>query len=209
LILLDWTHRQWRHHSSNKPSQSDALTILKEVKEGKRFRCVEYGIVSAQTLLAVGVKARILGLKTKDVETAKTPPGHFLAEVWLSDLKKWALIDGQFNVMPVLDGVPLNAVEFQKAIVENKAFKLVNLKGEIPARKQKYYVNFVGPYLYYFDTRLDARPLPFAERLKVDGKASLMLIPAGAKAPTVFQGQSAIDYCLYTSSVGEFYSSPK
>src|SRR5690606_22998737 len=68
LRILHWVHSQWPHNGDNQPSKSDALTILKEAKSGKNFRCVEYGIVSAACLNAIGLKARVLALKTKDVE---------------------------------------------------------------------------------------------------------------------------------------------
>ena len=37
LAVLNWTHNQWKHNGSNEPSKNDALTILKEVNEGKNF----------------------------------------------------------------------------------------------------------------------------------------------------------------------------
>lgn len=55
----------------------------------------------------------------KNVETTKYGAGHVLLEVYLNDLKKWALLDGQWDAVPMINNIPLNAVEFQKAIVEN------------------------------------------------------------------------------------------
>ena len=122
LSVLNWTHNQWRHNGSNEPSKNDALTILKEARGGKKFRCVEYGIVASTALQSLNFKARVLGLKTADVETKKYGAGHVLAEVWMPQFNKWVLIDGQFNLMPILENVPLNAVEFQQAISENKNY---------------------------------------------------------------------------------------
>src|SRR5688572_14288990 len=69
LKIMNWVHNQWKHNGSNQPTKSDALTILQEAKEGKMFRCVEYGIVTASALNAIGLRSRVLALKTKDVET--------------------------------------------------------------------------------------------------------------------------------------------
>ena len=69
LKVMNWVHKQWQHNGSNQPSKSDALTILQEAKEGKQIRCVEYGIVTSSSLNAVGFRSRVLGLKTKVVET--------------------------------------------------------------------------------------------------------------------------------------------
>ena len=100
---------------------------MKEARGGKKFRCVEYGIVASTALQSLNFKARVLGLKTADVETKKYGAGHVLAEVWMPQFNKWVLIDGQFNLMPILENVPLNAVEFQQAISENKNYKLIDI----------------------------------------------------------------------------------
>lgn len=210
LAILSWTHQQWKHNGSNQPSKSDAITILKEAQSGMKFRCVEYGIVSTDALLAVGMKARVLGLETRDVETVKSSAGHVLAEVWLREENKWAMIDGQFNVMPILNGVPLNAVEFQRAIIDKKDFKLVNSQGEVSAKAKRSYLNFVPPYLYYFDVEFDMRQnIAKADLHKEDGKTSLMLVPVGANNPTVFQRKYPMNRHVYTHSLQSFYAQPK
>jgi len=208
LLILNWTHSQWTHSGSNTPSKFDALTILKEAKLGQSFRCVEYGIVAKSALLSIGIKARGLGLQTKDVETCKFGAGHYLSEVWLSDLNKWALIDGQFNIMPVLNNIPLNAVEFQKAIIDKKPFILLNSNGEISKKEYSTYMNFIPHYLYYFTTNFDQREVVSNEKYKVEGKSSLMLVPLTAKQPTIFQKKMPNSDFVYTNSLGDFYSKP-
>lgn len=208
LSVLNWTHKQWKHNGSNEPSKSDALTILKEARAGKKFRCVEYGIVSTSALLALNYKARVVGLKTRNVETKRFSAGHVLAEVWMPEFKKWALIDGQFNVLPVLNGVPLNAVEFQLAIAQKKDFKLLDVNGEVSTLRKKIYLSFVYDYIYYLDVKLDQRIVSKEERKTVDGKSHLFLVPNGAKNPSVFQRKYPIDYALYTNSVKDFYREP-
>ncbi|KAA9339274.1 transglutaminase domain-containing protein [Hymenobacter busanensis] len=206
LRLLHWVHQQWDHNGENQPTKSDALSILEEVKQGKQFRCVEYGIVATSCLNAFGLKSRVLGLKTKDVETTESGAGHVLLETWLPDLQKWVLLDGQWDVMPVLKGKPLNAVEFQQAIVSNyKDLEISSLSG---ASKMAY-VSWITPYLYYLDVKFDNREGVGLERAKVNGKSSLMLVPAGAKEPTVFQVKNPITYCHYTHSVAAFYAKPE
>ncbi|KUG07199.1 transglutaminase-like domain-containing protein [Solirubrum puertoriconensis] len=204
--LLHWVHQQWRHDGGNTPTKNDALTILAEAKQGKQFRCVEYGIVATSCLNAYGLKSRVLGLKTKDVETTQSGAGHVLLETWLPDLQKWVLLDGQWDVMPVLRGKPLNAVEFQQAIVRNyKELELRSLSGTA----KRGYVDWITPYLYYLDVRFDNREGVGLQREKVNGKGSLMLVPVGAKEPTVFQASSPINYCVYTRSLADFYAKPE
>ncbi|WP_347159750.1 transglutaminase-like domain-containing protein [Pontibacter chitinilyticus] len=205
LRMVHWVHQQWQHNGMNEPSNPDALTILSEAKEGKQFRCVEYGIVATTCLNAMGLPARVLGLKMKDAETIESGAGHVLLEVYLPDLKKWTLLDGQFDVMPVLNNVPLNAVEFQQAIAKHyDKLEIRSLSGTSKAG----YVKWVYPYLYYFDVKFDNREGVAFERVTVGGKSSLMLVPVGAKQPTVFQKIRPIDYCQYTNAVADFYAAP-
>jgi hypothetical protein len=208
LSVLNWTHNQWKHNGSNEPSKTDALTILKEAKDGKTFRCVEYGIVLTSALQALNFKARVVGLKTADVETKKYGAGHVLAEVWMPQFDKWVLIDGQFNVMPILDNIPLNAVEFQQAISANKKYKLVDVNGEVSKLRTKMYTKFVLDYLYFIDARFDNRNDPADQRVVHEGKSTLMLVPLGVKNPTVFQVKYPMDNLFYTNSINDFYRKP-
>ncbi|RTQ48934.1 transglutaminase domain-containing protein [Hymenobacter gummosus] len=204
--LLHWVHQQWRHDGSNEPTRKDAISILEEAQQGKQFRCVEYGIVATACLNAYGLPARVLGLKTKDVETTESGAGHVLLETWLPDRQKWVLLDGQWDVMPVLRGQPLNAVELQRAIATDyQALEIRSLSGA----SKRGYVDWIYPYLYYLDVKFDNREGLGLERARVSGKSSLMLVPAGAKEPRVFQIKNPIEYCLYTRSVEAFYAKPQ
>ncbi len=205
LRMVNWVHKQWNHDGMNEPSRNDALTILAEAKEGKQFRCVEYGIVTTACLNAIGLPARTMGLKTKDVETTEFGAGHVLLEVYLPDLQKWVLLDGQFDVMPVLNNVPLNAVEFQQAIANN--YDKLEIRSLSGANKAQY-VNWVYPYLYYFDVKFDNREGIALKRETVDSKQSLMLVPVGAKAPTIFQKVRPMNYLKYTNSIVDLYQAP-
>jgi len=203
--MVNWVHKQWNHNGSNTPSNPDALTILDEVKDGKQFRCVEYGIVTTACLNAIGLPARVMGLKMKDVETIQSGAGHVLLEVYLTDLKKWVLLDGQFDIMPVLNNVPLNAVEFQQAIAKN--YDKLEIRSMSGTNKVDY-VNWVYPYLYYFDVKFDNREGVDFARETIDDKKSLMLVPVGAKEPKIFQVSNPINYCKYTTSVADLYAAP-
>ena len=202
LKVLNWVHNQWKHDGMNEPSKNDALTILKEATEGKSFRCVEYGIVTAACLNALGFKSRTLGLQTKDVETTESGAGHVALEVWLNDLQKWVMLDGQWNVMPVLNNIPLNVVELQKAIVTN--YDSIEIKS-LSASDRVNYIEWISPYLYYFVVPFDNREILNSKPFEIDGKSHLMLVPLGAKEPKKFQKKWDIDYCIYTNSLLDFY----
>ena len=204
LRIVNWVHRQWKHNGNNQPARNDALTILSEAREGKQFRCVEYGIVTAAALNSIGLKSRVLALKTQDVETSQGGAGHVVMETWLPDLNKWVMLDGQWDAMPVLQGRPLNAVELQQAIASRyDELEIRSLSGT----GKRGYASWIMPYLYYFDFPFDNREGAGLKKELVDGKSSLMLVPKGAKNPAVFQVKWPIN-SMYTHSLADFYAKP-
>jgi hypothetical protein len=207
LAVLNWTSSRWEHNGNNSPSKNDAITILKEAETGQQFPCFAYAIVLKDQLNALGYKARTVYLKTRDAENRTSSPGHVATEVYLDDLQKWAFVDGQFNVMPTLNGIPLNAVELQDAIGNHfEAFELRSLSAKKTTKSN--YVSFVYDYLYYLDTSLDNR-YESEERYLIDDKKSIMLVPKGAKyLSRVDFWDMEVDYCIYTNSTKDFYAKP-
>jgi len=209
LQVLHWTNSRWKHSGNNSPKKNDAISILQEAEAGGRFPCFAYAIVLRDQLNALGYKARTVYLKTADAKTRKGSPGHVATEVFLNDLQKWVFIDGQFNVMPSLNGVPLNAVEFQNAIsTDFDAFQLLSLASNDAKPSKTSYVEFVYDYLFYIDTTLDNR-YEIDTRHLIDGKASLMLVPSGAENLDYINfWEMDVKYCKYTTSAKTFYAKP-
>ena len=206
LTILNWTRSQWEHRGDVSPKKNDAISILDEVKEGGRFPCFAYGYVLASQLKVSGFKSRVIYLKTKDIATSMQGGGHVATEVFIDELQKWVFVDAQFNIMPFLNNVPLNAVELQNAI-RTDSYKLeFRSLGKIDKMT---YINFVQPYLFYFDCSFDQRESVMTERNRVNGKRSLMLVPLGTENPTsMLVWNSKIDYCVYTNSISDFYARP-
>lgn len=201
LRVARWARTQWEHNGSNTPSKFDPITILNEAAGGERFRCVEYAIVVAGALNAVEVPARVVGLKTADVETRKVGAGHVVAEVYLADHGKWAMVDGQWNAVVTRGGVPLSAAEVRLALDESpEELEIVGL-GDA-RRPRGGYLNWLAPYLYYLDVGLD-------NRYGVESEPGrLMLVPEGAPEPRIFQRKSTIRNLTYTRSLDAFYAPP-
>lgn len=207
LQVLNWTHSRWDHVGTNAPRKNDAISILDEAEKGGQFPCFAYAIVLRDQLTALGYQARTIYLKTKNAKNSKYPPGHVATEVYLKDVEKWVFLDGQFNVMPVLDNILLNAVEFQKAITDKaEGLMLLNLKKEL---KKEHYFSFIYSYLFYFDTALDNRYDP-ENNYTVDGKTAIMLVPHDSKNLTEVKFWNIdVNYCVYTNSVLDFYAKPE
>lgn len=207
LSIMNWVHHRWKHNGGNSPKGKDGISILNEAKAGGRFPCFAYAIVLRDQLTASGFTARVLYLKTKDAEKSDGAPGHVVTEVYLKDEKKWAFIDAQLNVMPTLNGKPLNAVEFQKALSTNYDKVILASRDQV---SKKEYTDFVYDYLYYFNTALDNRISPPNGKFLVDGKSDIMLVPNGAANLTKMKFfDTKIDYCIYTNSAVDFYIQPK
>ncbi|TCI93720.1 transglutaminase domain-containing protein [Tenacibaculum sp. M341] len=207
LSVLNWTNNRWEHNGNVSPSKSDAITILNEASEGKNFPCFAYAIVLKSQLENAGFKARTIYLKTKDVEARKGSPGHVATEVYSTELKKWIFLDGQYNIMPMLDNTPLNAVELQNAITNDYDNLVMKSLEEVSKRE---YTEFVYDYLYYFDISLDQRHLNTTEKAHIIAdKSGLMLVPEGSKNPTKIDfWKMTLDDFLYTNSLADFYADP-
>jgi len=157
-------------------------------------------------LNAIGFKARTIYLKTKNAKKSKYSPGHVATEVYLNDVQKWVFLDGQFNVMPELNGEPLNAVELQKAItLQSDGLKLLSLNSLVKGGE---YYNFVYPYLFYLDTTIDNRYESETPHL-INEKSAVMLVPNGAKNLTRIDfWDMDLNKYIYTNSTQDFYAKP-
>jgi hypothetical protein len=197
-VIVSWVNSLWAHHGINTPQKSDPISILEEVEAGKRFRCVEYAIVVAGALNALGIPSRTLGLKTKDVESALIGAGHVVAEAYLQDQGKWIMIDGQWGVIPTLNGTPLNAVELQQALADRVMG--LDVYSDSGVEKEQYF-HWIKDYLYYLDVPFDNRT---GIALEDYAGGILMLVREKAIRPEKFQVLWKIGNAIYTHSVQDF-----
>ena len=196
LIVTNWIHNLWEHDGSNQPKKRDPISILREVQKGEQFRCVEYAVVINGCLNALGIPSRVIGLKTKDVETRKSGAGHVVVEAYLRDLNKWVMVDGQWNVIPIHNGEPINTVELQRILANGeKGLSIASLE----KNNKSNFFRWIVEYLYYFDTGLDNR------FVSEKSYKRLMLVPIGANEPKIFQIKHPIGDFRYTNSYKDFY----
>lgn len=194
-----WAHGLWEHQGDEQVDTSDPITLILQAREGKAFRCVEYAIVIAACLSAVGIPSRTLGLMMRDVETRSSSAGHVVAEAYLKDLGKWIMVDGQWDAIPLLEGSPLNAVELQRAIAAKAPSLSIGTSSGTEARR---YLAWVKPYLFYFSIYADLRAGERGWR-----EQQVILVPVGAQEPRVFQRTTPID-AIYTRDLASFYQPP-
>jgi hypothetical protein len=204
LTIMKWVRDQWEHDSDNVAEFDDPIYILEQAQQGKKFRCVEYSFVTSECLLSLGYNVRSVGLMTRDVSNVKEGGGHVINEYYSNDFKKWVFIDTQFDVVTLKDGVPLNSIELQRAIAHNDDFEIINLSRSI---SRKEYIEFIGPYLYYFSVSLKNEPILWRDRI-LGTKKDLTLLPIGAKEPKYFQYLFLLNTSYYTNSLKDFYPHP-
>jgi len=210
LLATHWVHTRWQHNGWNHPPVSDPLAILELVQKGERFACVEYSIVLAGVLNSLAIPTRVVSLKMADVETRELSAGHVVVESYLTQLNKWIMIDAQMDAIPTASGLPLNAIEFQQAIHANNqdlAIDSLNSNSIALCPNIQEYFFWIAPYLYYLDTPLNNR-FTYGQTKSRFHEGRLMLVPLGAKNPTVFQKDTSLTNFLYTHSVETFYKKP-
>jgi len=204
--VLAWVQTQWEHNGNNSPSKPDPLTILREVSEGKRFRCVEYAIVVTGCTRSLGMSSRTLGLMRSDVETAESGAGHVVAEVWLRQFGKWVMVDGQWGAIAESKGVPLNAVEVQDAIARKDPGLTIRFVSQTAtADRQANYIEWIIPYLYYLNFGCDQRFYRSAAQGQPSQRGVIMLVPKGADKPKAFQRHASFRDARYISNPKAFY----
>lgn len=179
---------------------SDPIQILTEAKEGKNFRCVEYSVVLHAALSCYSMKARVLSLRTRDLETRKSGAGHVAAECYLESFRKWALFDPQFDIHSEKDGIPLNAVELQRELGSSyDSVEMYTFDSPADSELKREYSDWICQYLFYFHT---SREIVFPAQFP---SVQIVLMPMGAKTPVKFQNMPIPDDLLPTNSYRAFY----
>jgi hypothetical protein len=207
-VIIGYAHSLFTHNGDNSPSSSDPLTILKEAKSGKEFRCVEYSLLASALLWSYGIPSRVIGLKTSDVETRKYGAGHVVIEFWSKDHKKWIMCDVQAGIIPTFNNELLSAFELGEKVNQGLLVDYIPVNGSrFPSNKSfadmPAYIDWVREYLYFYDT---PTAITF---LDIDRKKQLiaMLVPLGVEPPKMFQGMFTMN-AVYTHSVLDFYVKP-
>lgn len=196
--LSVWAHSRWESNGTSQAERQDAIAILDEARLGRDFRAVEYSIVLSGALNAVGIPARVVNLMMEDVATRDSISAHVVVEAYVFSLKKWVMIDPQWDVIPTVSGRPLNAVELQHALAHRTpGFAVDSMVGAAAGD----YADWIAPYLFYF-------------KVKVDGgsgtqqRQSLILLPVGARKLAAPEHVAPADRVLYTHSLSVFYPAP-
>ena len=184
--MCRWVHGRTSHQGWDGDLPSDALGLLQVAEKGGQWRCVEYGIVLAGCLNAVGIPARQVGGRARDAETIAVGAGHVFAEAWIVDRQRWMFVDAQMDIVGLdSDGTPMNSVEFRNSLSRPTP--------PIP------YPLGLAFCMNYFVTGFEAD----------DGtRTSIMLGPIGSKMPTKFQRVLSRAPDRFTHRLADMYAPP-
>src|SRR5262245_14936381 len=81
ILLLDWTHRQFKKFGRPSASPRGALEILKNVEEGHTFFCAQYGFTLVSAAASLGWVDRALALRRPRACPGAGSPGHSRTEI--------------------------------------------------------------------------------------------------------------------------------
>jgi hypothetical protein len=115
VLLMDWTHRQFKKFGRPSTNCHGALAILNAIDDGHTFFCAQYAEVLVSAAASLGWVDRPLALRRhQGVNKVGGSTEHSVTEMWSNQHRKWVMFDPTSNMHLEKDGVPLNAWEIRE-----------------------------------------------------------------------------------------------
>jgi len=115
VLMMDWTHRQFKKFGRPSTNCHGALAILGAVGEGHTFFCAQYAEVLVSAAASLGWVNRSLALRRhQGVNKVGGSTEHTVTEMWSNQHRKWVIFDPTSNMTLETNGVPLNAWEIRQ-----------------------------------------------------------------------------------------------
>ena len=115
VLLMDWTHRQFKKFGKPSTNARGALQILEAIGEGHSFFCAQYAQVLVSTAASLGWVDRSLALRRhQGSNKLGGSTEHSVTEIWSNQYRKWVMLDPTSNMYLEKNGVPLNAYEIRQ-----------------------------------------------------------------------------------------------
>lgn len=156
ILLMDWTHHQFKKFGRPSTNAKGALKILKAIEEGHTFFCAHYAQVFVSCAASLGWVDRELALRRHQGVAAGGSTEHSSTEIWSNQHRKWVMLDPTSNMHLEKDGVPLSAYEIRQEWFYRDGRDLVFVIGKERKRYQKSELPiFLGHFAGFGDLRLD------------------------------------------------------
>ena len=130
ILLMDWTHRQFKKFGRPSSDAKGALDIFKAVEEGHTFFCSHDAQAFVSCAAALGWINRPLALRRHQGSAQNGTTEHSVTEIWSNQHAKWIMLDPTSNMYLEKNGVPLNAWELRQEWFYNDGKDLVFLVGK-------------------------------------------------------------------------------
>jgi hypothetical protein len=125
IVLLDWTHRQFKKFGRPSCDAKGALDILKAVDDGHTFFCAHYAQTFVSCAASLGWLDRELALRRHQGAARNGTTEHSVTEIWSNQHRKWIMLDPTSNMYLEKNGIPLNAWEIRQEWFYNEGKDLV------------------------------------------------------------------------------------
>ena len=137
VLLMDWTHRQFKKFGRPSASPRGALEILRDIEQGHTFFCAHYAKVFVSSAASLGWVDRELALRRHQGTAQGGSTEHSTTEIWSNQYRKWIMLDPTSNMYLEKDGVPLNAFEIRQEWFYREGKDLVFVIGKERKRYKK------------------------------------------------------------------------
>jgi len=137
VLLMDWTHRQFKKFGHPSANPRGALEILKDIEQGHTFFCAHYAKVLVSSAASLGWVDRELALRRHQGVAKGGSTEHSSTEIWSNRYRKWVMLDPTSNMYLEKDGVPLSAFEIRQEWFYHEGKNLVFVIGKERKRYKK------------------------------------------------------------------------
>ena len=138
VLLMDWTHRQFKKFGTPSTNATSALDILNGIAQGHTFYCSHYAHVLVSAAASLGWVDRELALRRhQGVSKVGGSTEHSSTEIWSNQHRKWVMLDPTSNMYLEKAGVPLNAYEIRQEWFCHAGTNLIFVIGKNHKRYRK------------------------------------------------------------------------
>jgi len=138
VLLMDWTHQQFKKFGQPSTKARGALEILRAVDEGHSFFCSQYAELLVSGAASLGWVDRPLALRRhQGVAKVGGSTEHSVTEIWSNQHRKWVMLDPTSNMYLEKEGVPLNAYEIRQEWFYQNGTNLTFVVGKERKRYRK------------------------------------------------------------------------
>jgi hypothetical protein len=138
VLLMDWTHQQFRRFGQPSSQTRGALEILKAIEEGGAFFCTQYAQLFVSAAASLGWVDRPLALRRhQGLAQVGGSTEHSVTEIWSNQHRKWVMLDPTSNLFLETNGTSLNAFEIRQEWFHRGGTNLTFVVGKERRRYRK------------------------------------------------------------------------